>query len=846
MWVFEYFGSIMKTLTGTQTSKLMHPFAVFLRVSVVGVFFWLHIPLHTPAMGQSSPQHTGAPADRSTQPFDLESLIPGDWLSISSLEDVVEIVVTPSGITWVATSGGVYGVDPTSQQVVDVFTTNDGLHAPNPTSMAVTPNGDLLILGYSDGALNTIDLTNRHVRLLNDIVRSTRFPDKSIRSIVTHDDQAYIATGFGIVVYDATSWLVRESALQFDSWPVGVGVLSMDLDPNGSLWVSTPQGVATISLTETLSFPSSWKTWSVDEVSSSTPFAWIRAFSDEVVAATDRAVYHYDNVLGWRQWTQAGSMETFDAIEIPGTEQKVLLQRIRLLVFQGDNIIKSIPFEDRSSTLKRFSTTNDGAILLRGSRTQSIIKMEFDASWNEISSVAMQLNTPATNALTSISMTGNGFVGAVSETFDNNFISDRKKGMTVYSKATGWSNLNQFTNETMAEANFQLSFQSVATESYAYIGSWGSGIARVALDEEGTPAGDVTLFNAQTSSLRGWELDDDQYVVISGLEQDSQGRLWAVSRFSSRALAFHDEGSSDWTLVPKVSGLSSLDLYEGLFIDSRDWKWVFLKSGTRVGRGVMVLDSGADPTSNQDDQAIVLTTGSSSGNLPDATVTAVIEDQRGEIWVGTERGIAKFLFPDLLLVGGIAERTAQWLIADNPTGPSPYLLRDIHVTAMVVNGANQKWIATANDGLWLLNASGTAILEHFTEENSPLLSNSIRDLQFDPETGNLFVSTTKGIQLYQDRANQGTSDLDQLSVYPSPFSYDRHDDMVIEGLPTRSRVRVLTVDGKRVKGMDAEGGRIRWDGLSDDGKRLSTGVYILIALDRDGAQRAVGKVAIVR
>jgi hypothetical protein len=458
----------------------------------------------------------------------------------------------------------------------------------------------------------------------------------------------------------------------------------------------------------------------------------------------------------------------------------------------------------------------------------------------------MKLNTPSTNALKSITMTGNGFLGAVSETFDNNFISDRKKGMTVYSTSTGWTNVNQFTNATMAEANFQLSFQSVASESYAYVGSWGSGIARMALDAEGTPTGELTLFNAVTSSLRGWELDDDQYVVISGLEVDSQGRLWTVSRFASRALAFHDEGTTDWTLVPKVSGLSSLDLYEGLFIDSRDWKWIFLKSASRVGRGVMILDTGADPTSNQDDQAVVLNAGSSSGNLPDATVTAVIEDQRGEIWVGTERGIAKLLFPDLLLVGGVAERTAQWLIAENPTGPSPYLLRDINVTAMVVNGANQKWIATANDGLWLVNAAGTAILEHYTQENSPLLSDAIQDLAFDPSTGNLFVSTNSGIQIYQDRANQGASKLDNISVYPSPFSYERHDEMILEGLPTRSRVRVMTIDGQRVKGMDAEGGRVRWDGLSDDGNQLSTGVYIVIALDRDGKERAVGKVAIVR
>jgi hypothetical protein len=35
--------------------------------------------------------------------------------------------------------------------------------------------------------------------------------------------RAYIATGFGIVVYDANTWLVRESALQFGAWPLGWG-----------------------------------------------------------------------------------------------------------------------------------------------------------------------------------------------------------------------------------------------------------------------------------------------------------------------------------------------------------------------------------------------------------------------------------------------------------------------------------------------------------------------------------------------------------------------------------------------------------------------------------------------
>jgi predicted Rdx family selenoprotein len=820
-------------------------------VTILGVSVWMSFLFHgSITHAQNLSPAAGAPANESTQAFDLESLIPGDWLAISSLEQVVELQVTTSGVAWVATTGGVFGIDLSTGLIVDVFTTNDGLHATNPTSMALTSDGESLVIGYADGALDIVELEARQVKTRFDIVRSTRFPDKSVRSVEVLGDAAYIATGFGIVVYDADTWLVRESALQFGAWPLGLGVQSMDIRPDGSVWVATSEGVATSPSTSSLSLPSSWQTWSMQEIGS-TPFTWIRALDQGIVAATSSRVMQYKDNVGWSTWDQAGSMESFDVVEVPNTNQRVLLQRVRMLVFQGDNVIKNIPFEDRSASIELVSSTSDATTtdeitLLRGSLTRGVVEHQFDAGWGETATSTMRLNTPATNTLKSITMTDHGFLGAVSETFDNNFISDRKKGMTVYSTTTGWTNVHQFTNSTMAEANFQLSFQSVATESYAYVGSWGSGIARMALDAEGTPTGEVRLFNAQTSSLRGWELDNDQYVVISGLEVDSQGRLWTVSRFASRALAFHDEGSEDWTLVPKVKGLSSLDLYEGLFIDSRDWKWVFLKSASRVGRGVMVLDTGADPTSSQDDQAVVLNAGSSSGNLPDATVTAVLEDQRGEIWIGTERGIAKLLFPDLLLVGGVAERTAQWLIAENPTGPSPYLLRDINVTAMAINGANQKWIATANDGLWLVNAAGTAILEHFTQENSPLLSDAIEDLAFDPSTGNLFVSTSVGVQIYQDRANQGASTLENLSVYPSPFSYERDEEMILEGLPTRSRVRVVTIDGQRVKGMEAEGGRVRWNGLSDDGKRLSTGVYIVIALDRDGKERAVGKVAIVR
>ncbi|HBD43003.1 MAG TPA: hypothetical protein DC011_04780, partial [Bacteroidetes bacterium] len=215
-------------------------------VTILGVSVLLSIVFHASlSQAQNVSPAAGAPANESTQAFDLESLIPGDWLSISSLEQVVEMEVAASEIVWIATTGGVFGIELTEGLVVDVFTTNDGLHATNPSSMALTSDGAGLVIGYRDGALDIVELETRQVRTLNDIVRSTRFPDKSIRSVAVVGDAAYVATGFGIVVYDAKTWLVRESALQFGAWPLGLGVQSMDIRPDGSIWVATSEGVAT-------------------------------------------------------------------------------------------------------------------------------------------------------------------------------------------------------------------------------------------------------------------------------------------------------------------------------------------------------------------------------------------------------------------------------------------------------------------------------------------------------------------------------------------------------------------------------------------------------------------------
>ena len=137
-------------------------------------------------------------------------------------------------------------------------------------------------------------------------------------------------------------------------------------------------------------------------------------------------------------------------------------------------------------------------------------------------------------------------------------------------------------------------------------------------------------------------------------------------------------------------------------------------------------------------------------------------------------------------------------------------------------------------------------MAHYTSENSPLLSNSITDLSYHSITGELTITTSLGVIILTDVSIQGEEEMEALDAYPNPFVYDRHQNVIIEGLSERSTLFVVTVDGVRIRRLDVSGGRVEWDGLDRNGDKLATGVYLLIATDQNGGQRGVGKMVIIR
>ena len=193
-----------------------------------------------------------------------------------------------------------------------------------------------------------------------------------------------------------------------------------------------------------------------------------------------------------------------------------------------------------------------------------------------------------------------------------------------------------------------------------------------------------------------------------------------------------------------------------------------------------------------------------------------------------------------------SEFSAQWLINSDTSATSRFLLRDVNVSSIAVNSANQKWIGSANQGIWLLNEDGSEILARYTAENSPLISDNIKDIAIKDETGEVFISTDLGLVSFIETANSPVNKMDDLKVYPNPFVYSRHNRIVIEDLSDQTTVSIVGSDGSVLVNLQTRGGRVEWNGLDEFGNELASGVYFVVALDVDGSEKGIGKVVIIR
>ncbi|MEP1151403.1 MAG: two-component regulator propeller domain-containing protein [Balneola sp.] len=758
----------------------------------------------------------------SAGPINSQSIL--DWTAYTSFRTVNDILQDENDNAYLATEGGIAIYQDTV--LIKTLTVIDGLSRLNSRSIEYDPVSKSLFVGYVDGMIDMIDIETFEIRKIDDIARNSVFSSRSVNKVLANEELLFVATDFGIVEYDINSLLVRNSYLKLGSFDRGLGINDIKIIEN-KLYVATNEGIAYSELDGNFQ-ESDWENFDQSSGLGTGAITTIGFFNDVLVASSIDENYKFEN----GNWVVNPIFNDNVIIDYqPKGSKTVALSEKNLFIEENSTIniiflsgVNGTSLSSSNSDEVLFGTLNDGI------GTTNSIENSFELITPE---------GPYQNYFQGISFDDGTLISSSSQKSAQNFSIDKGKGFYIFD-GSNWNNVNAYNNQELNQTGYRLSFTSLATDDYFYFGSWGQGISRFEKDTE-----EVTVFNETNTTIRGWSGAALDYPVMIGLEQDSKGNVWTVSRFAEIPLYRQTPGDNDWQPFDKINSINSSDLYEGLFIDSFDLKWIPLQNELTSGTGLLIIDS-KDPENENDDVGIKLTTDSNGGNLPDNKVKAIIEDKNGEVWIGTERGIAKFIFPELIINGSIQEKTAQWLVNEDTTALSRFLLRDINVSSMAVNSANEKWIGSTNEGVWLLNEEGSKIIEHFNTENSPLFSDNIISIAVNDVTGEVFIATDLGLISYQDVPKKSVSKMKELKVFPNPFNYEENDQIFIEGLSDATEIKILGVDGTVVHTFETQSGRVSWDGKSRNGAELGSGVYFIVAVDKTGISKGVGKVIIVQ
>ena len=182
------------------------------------------------------------------------------------------------------------------------------------------------------------------------------------------------------------------------------------------------------------------------------------------------------------------------------------------------------------------------------------------------------------------------------------------------------------------------------------------------------------------------------------------------------------------------------------------------------------------------------------------------------------------------------------------TNYADYLLTGIDVLSIAIDGANRKWFGTNNNGVYLISADNLVQVQHFTTDNSKLLSNNVLSIAINNTTGEVFFATDNGLCSYISDATETNTEMttDNVWAYPNPVEPNYNGPITINGLSLNTNVKILSANGAIVNEGRSNGGTYVWDGCDQKGRRVASGVYMVATATSKGEKGTVCKIAIVR
>lgn len=747
-----------------------------------------------------------------------------NWNTYLAYHEATGIAETNERV-YILANGSLYSYGKEDAEI-RTYSKQTGLSDNNIRLIKYNPDNQTLIIVYQNGNIDLLDKDG--ISNMPDLKNNLNIQSKSINDIYLHNGYAYMSADFGVMVLNLNKKEILDTYKTDKTKSVCI--------LKDTIYAATENGLIKASINDNLPDLNNWK-----EKKLNTPdfgekdIKYMCLFQEKLFfCVTEKGVYY----------------------ETPDHEIKTLTSQIYIknITVQSDQLLTytqeylSIYTDPENFVYVKVDIINDVVSLKADGKywiatgANGLTGIEWSNGGNFTKIVSdITINSPKRNYNAFMTVFNNEKL-LITGGDRGDHPSYRPGTFITYDQDGQWYNFD----ETIADKEIYQSigdnskdYMGVAAdpddENHYYIATYGQGVIELKNNEF------VKLHNIDNSTLRSPynENPDPRNVRTGSVCFDKDKNLWVTNCLAENAINVL-KANGEWISLyyPEIRGADKIDK---ILIRSNGHKWTnVLQSGIFVFDDKGTIEDTSDDEHNffesfRDAQS---STGASIGA---GQYLSMAEDGNGTMWIGTNIGLLKCNTPSRAITDP-GNLSCSRLVRDGEA----YFLSGESVTAIAVDADNQKWIGTANQGVFLINEDGSETIYNFTTDNSPLLSNTIKSITINNQTGDVFFGTDNGLVSYNNGIKSGATPFSDVYAFPNPVRPDYSDKVTITGLTNNANVKITDINGNLIYQGRAIGNQMTWNCRNATGNRVATGVYLVIAATSDASESVVTKIAIVK
>ncbi|MEW6193738.1 MAG: two-component regulator propeller domain-containing protein [Bacteroidota bacterium] len=725
----------------------------------------------------------------------------GEWVIYADLKNLSDIVYSSNSV-WCATNGGVFRYNYIDGNFT-IHNKANGFNSQSITTNAVdsqnkiwfgSDNGYIIIYNENDGTTtNILDIVNSNKSI------------KSINDIFVSGDTIFVSSAFGLSILNADDFSFYDTFIKLGNFPSESNIISSF--KTNLVYAVTDYGVAIQKQdAQNLSAPESWDTYeySTSIVQNDIPAQSgikIVNYNSTILLASNKGVISFIDTV-WQPFL----LEGINIADIKSQENKLyIITDHQLYVYEGTHL--TLLYENYDTEFTSIDTAGNNVIYI--ATTDGLI--EFDSTQSLVKNVLPE--GPAGNRFVNLAVAKNGKL----------YVSTGKDGYGIgFMEFDGlsWNLYNKQEYPQIASNDYYNVY--AGSDDKIYLSNWGYGISIF----DGT---EITTYKKDNSPLVGIPSNPD-FIAISDIKLDSKGNAWIVNVQSGARTPLNvktlDNSWYSFAFTDPI--ISETDILDKMVIDQYDTKWFFTIQG-RMGL-YYFNENGTFTNTSDDDQGYI----STNDGLLSNDISSLAVDKRGYLWIGTNIGLNLITDPS---------RPISTL-----TSSIAYALRNQTVTCIAVDPIDRKWIGT-KQGLFVLGSDGFELIAVYNTDNSPIPNNDIKSIAIDPRSGKVYIGTDNGLAVLITEAIEPQESFGELFIYPNPFIIGSNGgrSITIDGLIEDTSLKIFDINGNLIRTILSPGGRVAfWDGKDSSGNFVASGIYIVVAYDREANNVANGKVAVIK